>query len=434
MGPTETEGRYVVFDAASDSLVQTNNPYKTGHNVQPRAGVVWDPTKEGRSVVRAAYAVMVDMPVANVVSVTSANPPLATPLTFAGNIRLDNAAATALASGLAPQSVDPNFQSGRIQTWNVNVEQQIGPALGVMVGYFGSHGDRLRITRNVNQFVNGVRPFPTLSRTSPILPGGALGNITETDSLGWSNYKGLWISANERPFKGLQFNTSYTLSKSTDTNSLSTQTIVVQDSNNIADSEGPSDFDVRHRFVINAIYDLPFKGNRLVDGWQLGVVTQAQTGSPVNIVVASGTFNGVANTVRPDLIGDPSILGTPTQWFNNSVCDPSRGACAAGSVFALPVNAAGAVNHFGNLGRNAILGPAFGNTDFSVIKNLAVAGSARVQFRLEVFNLFNQANLGLPGRVAALGSTSFGVITNTRFPTGDSGSARQVQLALKVLF
>jgi Carboxypeptidase regulatory-like domain len=434
MGPTETQGRYVVFNASNDSLVQTANPYSTGHNFQPRLGVVWDPSKAGRTVVRGAYAVMVDMPVANVVSVTSANPPLATPLTFAGNIRLDSAAATALASGLAPQSVDPNFQSGRTQTWNVNVEQQIGPALGVMIGYFGSHGDRLRITRNVNQFVNGVRPFPTLSLTSPILPGGALGNITETDSLGWSNYKGLWISANERPFKGLQFNTSYTLSKSMDTNSLSTGTIVVQDSNNIGDSYGPSDFDVRHRFVISAIYDLPFKGNRLAEGWQLGVITQAQTGSPVNIIVASGTFNGVANSVRPDLIGDPSIIGTYTQWFNNSVCDPSKGACAAGTVFALPVNAAGAVNHFGNLGRNAVLGPGFGNTDFSIIKNLTVAGSARVQFRLEVFNLFNQANLGLPGRVAATGSTSFGVITGTRFPTGDSGSARQVQLAMKVLF
>ena len=78
-------------------------------------------------------------------------------------LRADNAAATALASGLAPVSVDPNFQSGRVQTWNVNVERQIGPALGVMVGYFGSKGDRLRIARNLNQLVNGVRPFPTLS-------------------------------------------------------------------------------------------------------------------------------------------------------------------------------------------------------------------------------------------------------------------------------
>jgi hypothetical protein len=128
------------------------------------------------------------------------------------------------------------------------------------------------------------------------------------------------------------------------------------------------------------------------------------------------------------------LIGSPTQWFNNSVCDPSKGACAAGTVFSLPVNALGVVDHFGNLGRNAIFGPGFGNTDASLIKNLALVGGARLQLRFEVFNLFNQANLGLPGRVAAVGSTSFGVITNTRFPTGDSGSARQAQLALKVLF
>jgi hypothetical protein len=99
----------------------------------------------------------------------------------------------------------------------------------------------------------------------------------------------------------------------------------------------------------------------------------------------------------------------------------------------LPYNAAG-VAHFGNLGRNPIYGPGFGNTDFSIIKNVKLQGSARAQFRIEVFNLFNQANLGQPGRILSVGSTSFGVISNTRFPTGDSGSARQVQFAAKFLF
>ena len=189
--------------------------------------------------------------------------------------------------------------------------------------------------------------------------------------------------------------------------------------------------------MVNAIYQLPFAGNRLAEGWQVSVVTQAQTGSPVNIVTGINTFNGVNNTLRPDLIGDPSIIGSPTQWFNNTVCDPSAttgaGVCTPTSVFALPVSPGG-VFHFGNLGRNAIVGPGFGNTDLSLIKNLRLAGAARMQFRLEVFNVFNQANLGLPGRVATVGSTAFGVITNTRFPTGDSGSARQVQLAVKAMF
>ncbi len=153
------------------------------------------------------------------------------------------------------------------------------------------------------------------------------------------------------------------------------------------------------------------------------------------------------SSVRPDLIGPlPTIVATPNldpvtgavtsyQWFaSNTVCDPRiAGSCTSSSIFALPYNAAG-VAHFGNLPRNAVYGPGFGNTDLSLIKNVTLNGSARMQLRVEMFNLFNQANLGQPGRTATVGSTSFGVISNTRFPTGDSGSARQVQLAAKFLF
>jgi hypothetical protein len=70
----------------------------------------------------------------------------------------------------------------------------------------------------------------------------------------------------------------------------------------------------------------------------------------------------------------------------------------------------------------------------SIVKSLALAGTAHVEFRVEAFNIFNHANFGQPGRVATIGSATFGVIANTRFPTGDSGSARQVQFAIKALF
>jgi hypothetical protein len=92
------------------------------------------------------------------------------------------------------------------------------------------------------------------------------------------------------------------------------------------------------------------------------------------------------------------------------------------------------VFHFGNLPRNAIYGPGFSNTDLSLIKNVTLNGSRRLQFRIEAFNLFNQANFGQPNRIAVVGGTAFGVISNTRFPTGDSGSARQIQFAIKALF
>jgi hypothetical protein len=381
------------------------------------------------------------------------NPPIVTPLsaqangTATSNIKLNNAISSAGAgSSIAPSFTDPNFLPGRMQTWNVNVEREIG-GTGVMVGYFGSHGDRQRIPINFNQFTvagGTTRPFAALSAASPILPGTALGNITEQTSLGWSDYKGLWITANHRLGHGLQLSGSYTLSKSTDTNSYD-GTTTAQDSTNLADSVGPSDFDVRHRVAVNMSYDLPFHRNRLVDGWQVVVVEQAQTGNPLNIVTNISTITGTA-TVRPDLIGplpaidphannDPNGFPVSYQWFNGTtVCDPRiAGSCTSSSVFALPYNAAG-VAHFGSLGRNAIYGPGFGNTDFSLVKNVTLQGSARVQLRIEVFNLFNQANYGQPGRTATVGSTSFGVISNTRFPTGDSGSARQVQFAAKFLF
>ena len=81
-----------------------------------------------------------------------------------------------------------------------------------------------------------------------------------------------------------------------------------------------------------------------------------------------------------------------------------------------------------------IVGPGFSDVDLSLIKNVDLVGRRSLQLRVEVFNLFNAANFGQPGRTAAVGSTAFGVITNTRFPTGDSGSSRQVQFAVKVSF
>lgn len=445
----EKDDKAVIFDAASVSLKQVgagaDRIHKDGHDIQPRVGVIWNPTGGPDLAVRAAYALMVNQSNTGIVAGTTSNPPLATPLqvtaagTAASFVSLSNAVSAAQASGLAPSTTNPDFAPGRMQTWNVNVEKQIG-TMGVMVGYFGSYGDRLRVPLNINQLQYNatgqlVRPYPRLAASSPILPGTALGNITEVQSTGWSHYNGLWLTANQRMTHGVQFQGSYTLSKSTDTNSFD-GTNNTQNALDIGESEGPSDFDVRHRFSLNATWELPFHGNRFLDGWQIVGVVQAQSGSPFNVTTNINTFTGVAN-VRPDLIGDPRIVGKPEQWFANTVCDPriavGAGACDANSVFALPVSANG-VFHFGNMKRNSLLGPAFYDTDLSLIKNIAVKGSVRAQLRVEVFNLFDNANLGLPGRTATVGSTAFGVITSTRFPTGDSGSARQIQFAAKFLF
>src|SRR5262249_51132352 len=157
-----------------------------------------------KTVVRGAYAVMVNQSNTGYFTGETGNPPIVNPLsgqaagTAASNIKIDTAVTQAGAAALAPTFTDPNFLPSRMQSWNANVEREFG-GTGVMVGYFGSHGDRQRIPINLNQFTvpgGTVRPSPRLSATSPIMPGATLGNITEQTSLGWSNYKALWITAN----------------------------------------------------------------------------------------------------------------------------------------------------------------------------------------------------------------------------------------------
>ena len=102
------------------------------------------------------------------------------------------------------------------------------------------------------------------------------------------------------------------------------------------------------------------------------------------------------------------------------------------SVFSDPGNA------FGNLGRNALYGPGFANVDLSLIKNTKITERINWQFRADAFDLFNHPNYGMPGPQAGGASSlvfpSAGTISSTRFPTGDSGSARQLQFAMKLLF
>jgi hypothetical protein len=341
---------------------------------------------------------------------TTTNPPLAIPLTFSGPIRLDNAIILGRPAGLAPQSITHDFDNAYLQSWNFNVQRELFRNLAVLVGYFGSKGTHLISRRNLNQPIDGVRPFSTLSQSSSILPGTNLGNITQVESGGNSSYNALWIKGSQRLARGLQFQASYTWSKSLDYNSFSTGGIVGQDSYNLKGDRGLSDFDARHRFVFNGIYDLPFRGSRLLDGWQLAAIVQFQSGSPVNVVTNNTTVNGIGNTLRPDVTGPIKIIGSVERWFDTSVFT--------------------AVPRFGSLGRNVVIGPGFNNTDFAIIKNTKVNESFRVQFRAEFFDLFNHANFGAPGNV--VGTPSFGQITSTRFPTGESGSSRQIQFAVKI--
>ena len=472
MSPTERFDRFVDYVPEVNSLIQVNNGiapvyHTNAQNFQPRLGFAWDPFKDGKTSIRGAYAILADQPVTNLVTGNGTNPPFAQNVALPANTttKLSNAACPSgciaiPGSTVSPSSSDPEFDNGYIQSWNVNVQREVKQGLAVTAGYFGSKGTHLRLTRNLNQTflnaaLNPVRPFPTLSASSPIRPNATLLNITFREGTGNSNYNALWVTANKRMGKGLQFNASYTFSKSIDYNSQSSQGVTVQDSYNLRGDRGLSDFDVRHRFVISGLYELPFKGNQFKEGWQFSFIEQSQGGNPVTLLAGNAgaiganipaananSLTGLA-TLRPDVTGPVTIsptaaaTGIGVQWFPNLVCDPRPGgSCPSGSAVVLPV---GFINgktiyHFGSMGRNVVIGPSFHNTDLSLIKRTMITEHQMIEFRWEVFDVFNHANFGQPGRTAQVGSTTFGVITNTRFPTGDSGSSRQMQFALKYKF
>jgi Carboxypeptidase regulatory-like domain/TonB dependent receptor len=438
MTPNEANGRFVTFDPGSVSLIPVGDPYSQNNkNFQPRVGFAWDLFHSGKTILRAGYGYQVDQPVTGIITGLNSNPPFAVPISVGSAHPLGSLGAfydPNNATNIGPLVVNPNFKNANVQSWNLNIQRQVLRNTGIMIGYFGSKGTHLEVDRNINQpavlgsFVAGSKPFTALSASSQFLPGKTLANsITMRDSNSNSNYNALWVTANQRVAHGLQFNASYTYSHSIDEVSRNNNGILVQDSTNIFSSRGSSDFDVRHRVVANAIYELPFKGNRIISGWKLAPIVAVQSGNPFTVVIATAGINGVGNTIRPNLIAPVQISGNPAQWITNT-----------GLAFAIPVNS------FGNLGRNTLTGPGFSNFDLALIKDTKVTERVSVQFRVDAFDLFNHPNFGqpspnvgtnvviLPTSAAAL--SSFSTITSTRFPTADSGSSRQLQLALRLQF
>jgi len=455
--PSEALNRFANFIASTDSLVRTNSPYKQNNlNFQPRLGFAWDMFGSSKTVVRAGYALMTDQPITNLVTPLTNNPPLGNPQNFSGGTTSTTTYGNPFKNALlSPTVVDPNFKNSYIQSYNLNIQQQLASKWSVMVGYFGSVGRDLRTRENLNQLIAGVRPFANLSLASPVLPGAAVGNISANISNGNSSYNALWITSNLSTWHGLQLNASYTYSKSLDYTSQSGQAVVLQNSFNPAGDKGLSDYDARNRFSTNFIYSVPsFRHNRFFDGWQLGSIFQAQGGNPVNLVDTGITGLTGVGTLRPDQIGAVQIVKQTVSggilWFAPALCDPTKTTNApscTGATFALPT--AGGL-HFGNFGRNVIIGPGFTNVDFSVIKRTKISERFSHEFRIEAFDLLNHPNFGQPGRGAQLvlknaslpqsvtnplvPTPTFGLISSTRFQPGDSGSARQIQFAMKLLF
>ena len=160
------------------------------------------------------------------------------------------------------------------QDWNLAIQREITTTLGLQVGYVGLKATHLQLLQNINQpfvttgFYGFTKPFPTLPLSSAVIPIQCLApnpvcglnNINQVNSGGNSNYNALWATLTQNLTHGLQFNATYTFSKSLDYNSLSTgETYVIQNAYNPRGDYGLSEFDARHRFVLSETYEFPSK-------------------------------------------------------------------------------------------------------------------------------------------------------------------------------
>ena len=439
--PTAGSNKFVNFDPALDILEQvgTNglgrSPYTQNNNYEPRVGFSYNVGGQSKTVLRGAYGLMADQPETNLVTGLATNAPFTNKVNYSSStvpIPVSSLFSSAAQAGLAIVAVAPNYRNAYTQDFNFNLQQQSFDDITFSIGYYGSVGRHLRQMVNLNEpGLATRRPYQALSMASPIARGSNLANanLPQSTYSGQSNYNALWFTAQKNFHHSLEFNFNYNLSKSLDLGSLGST--YLQDITRPRLNYGPSDFDTRHRIATNVVYDLPFKGNRLIEGFRLSGIAQWQTGNPLNITDAVTTFSGLSNLTHPNLLAPVRYVKskpspTTVQWFTNSLC--TQAATTAGCTFQIPTNG------FGNLGRNALLGPGFADVDVSLEKNTRIYENANLQLRFDAFDVANHPNFFNPGTSATVGSASFGTITSTRFPTGDSGSSRQLQVAAKIIF
>jgi hypothetical protein len=333
---------------------------------------------------------------------------------------------------------DPYQAPQYVMQWTGSVEKSIGNETTVEVGYHGERGLHLQQSVLINNALPGPgliqprRPYGSITfLPGTVFPDGVTvqSSTIPVSTVNWlqntarSWYDAGYVNLRRRYSSGLSVLANYTfaknLSDAPDFRSPMFESAVPQNSRNLDAEKGPA-CDIRHRFVLSAVYDIPtfVKGGfaeKFARGWQVTTLYQAQSGFPFTISVFGDTANtGTVlgeNPDRANYTGQPifpSGSQTAGEWFNPR-------------AFAAP-----APYTFGNLGRNTVYGPGMQTLDFAVGRNFAITESARLNIRMEAFNGLNKVNLGTPNRF--VNTAQFGTITESSTP------GRQIQLSARVSF
>ena len=345
-------------------------------------------------------------------------------------------------------SVDPHLRNGYIGTDTLGIDQEVG-SVKLSAAYVGTVGVHLASVLSPNGYGGADPAFARFTQFDSA--GHAIGGFGPESVMSTgahSSYHALQTSVSQNtPHKGLNFQASYTFSKSIDDTSavpggisgspgVILQTLPQNPFNPKAD-KGPSTFDVTHVFTLSLIQRLPLErvgflqplGKTLTKGWQVLDITTLTTGPP--FTVYSGvqqTGMGLGGADRPDLLAIPTL--STSRVVREDYFGLGMENC---SFFQIPGNvpcrAAQNRGGFGTLGRNTFRGPGFRDFDVALIKDTAFGHRgngelANLQFRAEFFNVFNEVNFGLPSNIVS--GSGFGIISRT------AGPSRQIQFSLKL--
>jgi len=441
---------YNLINPATDAGF-TQVPKAFAHNVtkwnlEPRVGFAWDVFGNGKTSLRGGFGAFADLPLEMQVQIAYLfNPPIYD-VTDILNPTIPNPFGSGLAIGLPGGGQQTQYNpkmNDYIMEYNLNLQREVFSHTVMTVGYVGSRANHLFIGQETNPCLPSqvladgtiVRPNPAIC--TPVNP--KLGSIIDRFAVGTSNYNSLQLALDRGFGKQVQFRTAYTYSKCLDYGSYYTgndsigpngQTFGLQ-AGNLANTKrnvdyGPCDFDLRQNWTSNVIWQLPFTGNRLKDGWQLSLIGSVHTGTPYSVYdgfdqANVGAGGAAANAERPDLV--------PGRSSNPTFVHKTQSGVFGFDPTAFQIQTAGI---FGDLGRNTLIAPGVKEFDFSVAKSTKLTERTNLQLRLDIFNLANHANFGFPNAQ---------LFTQLNMPNGAAGqitstatTSRQLQLSAKFTF
>jgi hypothetical protein len=430
------------------------------NNFAPRIGFAWDVSGDGKTSVRGGYGMAYERNFGNVTFNVIQNPPGTAVVTIdpgaagfptipvpTSNFGIFPSSGTVALPGLINvRRVDENIVNAYSHFWSAAFERELFPRTVASVEYSGSAGRKLFDLTNDNRIGYAFRFFgeePTDDNPNNLL-NNRFFPLNTRGNRGRSNYNALILSLDSSNLRewGLQFTARYTWSHTLD-NLSST----FSESNNNFDlglldpfnpdlDYGNADFDVRHRFV--ASFNWSIGGNRPIGtgfmdqafgGWTLTGIFNARTGTPFTIFDCLN-----AAEVCPRIVPTSAL---PNKAASNPAQNPSANAPnsfnlidLSGQVPIDPTVPELGITDFnflpGMTGRNVFRGPGFWNIDAGLYKNFRITEGTTLQFRGEVYNLFNHANLFVNGASAEVSSSAF--------VEGFRQGRRNVQLALKFIF